>query len=164
MRPRAFTLIEVLCVVLLIGLLSGAAVIAFDRPLRAARARQIVEEIAAFDAAARAAARRSGRDVEMVIDPLERTIVRDESARLELPAGLEIEQVRTADGSAPGSRVVIRCSPHGISRGYAIHLRSGDFDRWLLVAGLSGQVTMLNDESQVDSILSGARAARRDAD
>ncbi len=166
-RRPAFTLIEVMLVVLLVGTLAGVAVMSFARPLRASRARDAIAEIGAFDAAARQLARRSGRDVEVVIDVYERRLTRREQDRgpeshLSLPAALRIEQVRSSTSAAHESQLTVRVAPHGWSRSYAIRIVGPEFDRWLLVAGMSGQVTVIEDESKVQDIL--ARASGRDAD
>ena len=169
MSHRAFTLIEVTLVVLLVGLLAGAAAMSFARPLRAARVREAVAEISAFDAAARRLARRSGREVEMMIDVYEQRLTRSEQDRepshLSLPSGLRIEQVRSSGSASHESQVAIRVTPHGWSRSYAVRIVGAELDRWLLVAGMTGQITVIEDESKVDDILSRAAAtAGRDAD
>jgi prepilin-type N-terminal cleavage/methylation domain-containing protein len=171
---RAFTLIEMMVVVILIGLLSGAAMLSFTKPLRARRARQAVEELASFDGSARQAARNFGRDVEIVFElsadrtelsRRELTPEPRETFRASLPTGFHVEHVRTAEQTASTGDVVIRCSPRGLSRSYAVRVVGPEFDQWLLVAGLSGQVSVVSDESKVESILAGgAGAARRDAD
>ena len=168
MSRRAFTLIEVMLVVLLIGLLAGAAAMSFARPLRAARAREAIAQVSAFDAAARQVARRSGGAVQIVIDAYEQRFVRREQGRdvssYRLPDGLRIEQVRTGNDERDTSQRTVNVSAHGWSRTYAVRVVGPDLDRWLLVAGLSGQVSVIEDESTVDDILTRAGAAGRDAD
>jgi prepilin-type N-terminal cleavage/methylation domain-containing protein len=164
---RAFTLVEVMLVVLLVGTLAAVAVMSFARPLRAARVREAIAEVGAFDAAARRLARRSGREVEIVIDAYEQRLTRREQDRepashLTLPGGLRIEQVRSSGDAAHESPLTIRVAPHGWSRSYAVRVVGPEFDRWLLVAGMSGQVTVIEDESKVEAIL--ARASGRDVD
>jgi len=174
---RAFTLIEIMVVVVLIGLLSGAAMLSFARPLRARRARQAVEELVSFDTASRQAARNFGRDVEIVFElsadrtelsRRELTSEPRETFRASLPGGFHVEQVRSAKQTASSGDVAIRCSPRGLSRSYAVRVVGPEFDQWLLVAGLSGQVSVVSNETKVESILAGiagaAGAARRDAD
>jgi prepilin-type N-terminal cleavage/methylation domain-containing protein len=166
---RAFTLIEVMLVVLLVVILAGAAAMSFARPLRAARAREAIEQIRAFDAAARQVARRSGREVEIVLDAYRQELVRREQGRdvsqVRLPNGLRIDQVRTSGDAREGLDLSLSVSPHGWSRSYAMRLVGLEFDGWLLVAGMSGQVTVIEDESRVLDILTRAdAAARRDAD
>src|SRR5215471_6908216 len=57
-RPTAFTLIEIMLAVLIVGLLASAAALSFRQPIRAARAQDAVELIRSFDAGAREVARR----------------------------------------------------------------------------------------------------------
>lgn len=168
MSKLGFTLIEMMAVLLLLSLLAGAAVVGFAAPLRAARARQAVEQVGASDASARQAARRSGRDVELIIDLSEQQLIRRESRedtrgtlRTSLPAGFRIDQIRTGERVVSAGTISIRCSPQGLSRTYALRLVGPEFDQWLLVAGLSGQMKALNDESLVASIF--AELSRRDA-
>lgn len=163
-----FTLIETICIVLLMGLLAGAAMLSFAGPLRTAKANDLVQQLIAFDAGARQLAKRSGHDVEIVIDLFEQHLSRREasddeevSARLSLPAGLRIEQVRTTRQSTD-DRVIIRCARIGISPSYALHLVGPGFDRWILVPGLSGQAVLVNHESQIQTIFQSI--SRRDAD
>jgi prepilin-type N-terminal cleavage/methylation domain-containing protein len=167
---RAFTLIEMTAVILLLGLLTGGVLLSFAAPLDAIRMRQAIEQICAFDSSARQAARRAGREIEMVLDLSDQQLIRRElrddqrrqTARVSLPVGTRVQEVRGAARSFSSGSVVIRISPLGISRSFALRLAGPQGDRWLMVAGLSGQIVLIDDEERIESIL--AQASRGHAD
>ena len=166
-RRRAFTLIEIMAVMLILALLSAAAAWSFSRPLARARTFEAIELVASFDASSRLAARRFGRSVEMRFDltggMLERLEGGDVAYRGTLPQGFSIEQLRTAERVHDVGDVTIACSRLSLSPSYAVKLVGpAGVQRWLVVAGLSGRVTAARDEADVDAILN-LKAARRDA-
>jgi prepilin-type N-terminal cleavage/methylation domain-containing protein len=167
MRSRGFTLIEMMAVVIIMALLATAAALSFARPMRVARARDAVDQVRSLDASARQFARRVGRPIEIVFDLSNGTLARrdhDEIAfQSSLPRGCRIEEVRSAGQSFSLGEASIQCAPSGMSRTYAVHLLGPELDRWLLFAGLTGQVTQVNDVSQLDDILPQA-SSRDDAD
>ena len=126
-----------------------------------------------FDRMSRQAAQRFGREVEMSFDLSRQILVRrdvrdQENYRVAMPPGCRIDQI-----DLPGSRrrdageIAIRCSANGWTSSYGVHLLGPGLDQWLLVAGLSGDVTEVKDESQLQSMLaplSAARGARDDTD
>ncbi|MGB7158463.1 MAG: type II secretion system protein [Tepidisphaeraceae bacterium] len=169
-RKFGFTLIEIMAVMLILALLSAAAAWSFSRPLARARASEAIELVTSFDASSRLAARRFGRRVEMVFDLADGALVRREGGQVAyrgmLPAGFSIEQVRIGEGVRDAGEVTIECSRLALSPSYAVKLVGpAGVERWLVVAGLSGQVTAARDETDVDAILNfgAAAAARRDA-
>jgi prepilin-type N-terminal cleavage/methylation domain-containing protein len=166
-RRRGFTLIEIMAVMVILALLSAAAAWSFSRPLARARASEAIELVTSFDASSRLAARRFGRSVDMQFDLADGTLRRREGEqvayRSALPQGFSIEQVRTGEGVRDAGEVTIECSRLALSPSYAVKLVGpGGVERWLVVAGLSGQVTAARDEADVDAMLNLA-AARRNA-
>ena len=164
---RAFTLIEVMVVVLMMGLLAGAAALTLNKPLREARALDAITTVRSFDETARTVARRLGRPATLRFDFTANVLQRFEDNRLtqqiQLPFGFRVSQVRTAARRASEGDAQILCSPLGITRTYAVRIQgSGDFNTWLLVSGLSGEVTPITDESKLDAIFS-ATATRSEA-
>src|SRR5215208_2650090 len=127
-QSRAFTLIEIMVVIVIMALLTSAAALSFTGPLRAAQAQDGIEQIRAFDASSRVYARRFGKDITLVFDISRGTLLRREGVRFEplyqahLPHGCSIERVRSGDRIADSGEIAILCSPLGLSRSYAVHL------------------------------------------
>jgi type II secretory pathway pseudopilin PulG len=149
--------------VLLMALLASAAALSFSGPLRTARAADAQDQIRSFDAAARDMARHSNREVRLVFDLSGSTLARREGpglqdlrSRVSLPAGYRITQFCVAGQSFEDGEAVVDFSSLGICRSYAIHLSGPGLDRWLLLAGLSGQMTQVQDEVEAQSILGRA--------
>ena len=170
-----FTLIEVMVAVVILGLLTGAVVLAFAGPVNRARMVQAVEEVTYLDASTREVARKSGRAAEVRIDLDEGVIERREGRagsrqtmfRVGVPAPLRILAVRTAARREESGEAVVPVSAAGVSPTYAVKIAGPEGSRWVVVAGLSGEVRVLNDDAQVDSIfaaISGGAGSRRDAD
>ena len=162
-----FTLLEVMLAVLVLALLTGLAAMSFRKPLEAAREREVVAQIRSADATARLESRRFSRAVELVIEPETSEIERRGTdghetfrARIQRPYLIKAICIGSRRTSSPE---VIRYSTSGLSRSFAVHVSGPQFDRWLLFAGLSGEVTEFADETQVQQVLSPT-AQRGDAD
>lgn len=172
---RAFTLVEVAAVTLVLAVLAAGAALSFAGPLRSMRAGDAVERVRAFDATARLAARRSGRPVEMRFGDPPGTLARRDDAdgrgggtiafRGALPGGYGVDRVLQASGNDDvtnddGRRAVVRCSVAGLTRSYAVRIVGPGLDRWLVFAGLTGQVIEARDETNVEAIFDAARRRR----
>ena len=150
-----FTLIELMLAVVLLALLTGAAAMTFARPIRNARAQQAIELVCRSDAMARENARRFGRPGRITFDLHDQVIRRSTGPDHTLPTGYQIREVRTAERGVVGGEISLDVSSKGLSRSYAVHLIGPGMDRWLLVAGLSGEVSQ-TDESQLQQIFKPA--------
>jgi prepilin-type N-terminal cleavage/methylation domain-containing protein len=158
-----FTLVELMMAVLLLALLTSAVALSFSGPIQRARGQDAIEQIRSFDAAARDAARREGREVRMALDLSAGTLARREGADLEslrcqiaLPPGFRIEQLRVAGQTYSDGEAVIDVSSLGLSRSYGIHLVGPGLDQWLVFAGQGGNMTRVQDEETMSSILERA--------
>jgi prepilin-type N-terminal cleavage/methylation domain-containing protein len=155
----AFTLIEMMIVVVILGLLTTAAVLSFARPLREARLRDAIEQIRAADADARRAAKHFNKDVTLTIRLEDRVIERREAgvggatARTALPNSVRLEEVRIGTSTAFDD-ALLEVSPMGLSPTWAVKIASDDRSQWLVFAGMSGQMAVLNDESRMAQLLS----------
>jgi prepilin-type N-terminal cleavage/methylation domain-containing protein len=165
-QHRAFTLIEVMLAVLILALLATAAALSMDQPLRAARSRDLLQQLHAFDMGARQAAILSGKDVRIVFDLSSNSVSRFDGGQLtdlrrreHLPPGFRIDQVLLSATSAFSGEVPIDISPMGFSRSYAIHLIGPGPDRWIIFAGLSGDTTQARDEATTHAILAETSTA-----
>jgi prepilin-type N-terminal cleavage/methylation domain-containing protein len=185
MRRRAFTLIEVMAVVIVLGLLAGATVWRMTEQMRRGSRAGAIGRIAYADRMARLSARYRGRECILRFD-LDRHGVRryegpDETRRgagdgIRLPVTHEIDRVvvspygeagETAqhpDGRSADSGVVdIPYSKAGRSPSYALRLRCGSEAVWLVVSGLTGQISMQQDQQEVDHVFTMLSTGRPDA-
>jgi type II secretory pathway pseudopilin PulG len=164
-RLGAFTLVEITIAVVILALLTSAVAMSFAEPLKKARARDAAEMVQAFDQTSRAAARRSGKMIEMTFDLFENSLARRErdatTSRSQLPGGYVIDRFRSADRNISSGEAVVTCAPMGISRSYALRLRGPGLDRWIVFAGLTGQISTVQDEDSLNAIF--ASPARHDA-
>lgn len=182
-RRLAFTLIEVLAVVTLLGLLAGATAWSLADNARSARQRDAIDQIAHADAMARLAAERLGELTWLAIDLDRQRLVRhrdgeagDEEAAhsVQLPTHTRLDRVRIVAGAATLSDqarqlrsgrfergvVAIPFGAHGRSPTYAVRFSVHDEEApggrrssWLVIAGLSGQATRLDDAQAMENLL-----------
>jgi prepilin-type N-terminal cleavage/methylation domain-containing protein len=167
---RGFTLVEMVVVIAIMALLTSAAALSFSGPLRATRASDAIRQVQSFDDATRQHAKRFGKDLQIVLDLSRDRLIRRQSAdgpamhELQLPHGCRIERVRVGGKVIDSGEAVLACSNLGLTRSYAAHLVGPGLDRWILVAGLTGEVTTathdLNDAGSFDA--EGEREATRD--
>ena len=157
-RGSAFTLVELLAVLLLMALLATGVSLSLKGVLRDAELRNAASQLIQFDRLAREQARRSDRPSQLRFE-LQAGRVRNIDARtktvqgreLQLPAGVAIEQVRTARQPRGGADAVVPCSARGQTTSYAVLLRGvGRQQLWLVVAGLSGTVETVRDDQTVN--------------
>jgi type II secretory pathway pseudopilin PulG len=168
MSRTAFTLIETILTVLLMALLASAVAFSLSQPIQGARLREALSQLQSCDALARQNARQSLRPVRLIINPTANTLERFEGEQLRsrtaLPVGCRISQVIVGRHASWIDRAAVSFSASGLSRTYAIRLQATSFDRWALFSGLSGQMTLVQDERMLRTILDGFAPAGRDAD
>ena len=171
-NASAFTLIESLIAVVLLGIISTAAAFAFRSSLQRASSTDAITQIKYLDSTSRQRAQRFNQPVDLIFDLTNSTLYRrdgskrnDESLSASLPRGFAIDQINIAGQSTFNGEISLACSSAGLTPSYALHLIGPNFNQWLLFAGLSGQLTLINDESTVQDILAAApQSARRNAD
>jgi prepilin-type N-terminal cleavage/methylation domain-containing protein len=169
-RRPAFTLVETLVAVVILGLLVGMAAWAFAGPLRRAQLDQAVEQIRFLDATTRQVARDTGKPFRISIDADRVALGRIDSSHgrvllseSALPSGIRIDRVRTTSRDHDGGAIEVEVSRLGLSESYAVLLAGREWRRWVLVSGLSGEVTVVSDDLQIADIFSRT-SGRRDAD
>jgi prepilin-type N-terminal cleavage/methylation domain-containing protein len=163
-RRRGFTLIETMIAVIILGLLTGAVVLSFAGPVGRARLAEGVEQVTYVDVSTRELARRTGRAMEVRIDLSEGVLERREGARgvtFRTSVPVRVERVRTVERREESGEVRMPVSGLGLSPTYAVKLVGPEGVRWVVVAGLSGEVRVMTDDAQVDSIFA-ALSPRRD--
>lgn len=165
---RGFTLIETVLAVLIMALLASAVAFSLSQPIQGARLREALSQLQSCDGLARQNARQSPRPVRLIISPTANAIDRLEGEQLRfrstLPIGCRITQVIVGRHATWIDRATITFSASGLSRTYAVRLQAPSFDRWVLFSGLSGQMTLVQDERTLRTILDGLAPTRRDAD
>jgi prepilin-type N-terminal cleavage/methylation domain-containing protein len=170
MDHRAFSLIEVMLVVLILGIVAAAVSLNLTGPMHRARASDLAEEIASFDRLTRTYARRHDRPLRLVIDLSEGRIRRMDGsgtetigAPLELGSSWRIARLLVGNQDVDFGTVSITCSRRGLTPTYAMLLedRRGP-RRWILIAGLTGQPSEMSDEKEIRQTLA-AIASRHHA-
>jgi prepilin-type N-terminal cleavage/methylation domain-containing protein len=163
---RGFTLIEMMIAITIMALLVSAAALSFSRPVASMRKREAVETVSRFDEMARQQARKQNAAVQLVFSvpgaTLERRAGGQVVQRMSLAGGFVIDRLRMAGRDVDAENVMIDCSALGLTATYAVHLKGADSEQWMVVAGLSGQVTLVSHENEVDSIFR-LQASRRNA-
>jgi prepilin-type N-terminal cleavage/methylation domain-containing protein len=158
MSKRGFTLIEVLAVTALAALLVTLAAVSLVAAANRATMDDVVEHVIDYDAGARILARRFGRPVVLTFDP--RGVSQQtpdgpelhERHRLQLPGGYRLEWTDPA-----GDRANLRISSAGRSRSYGLAIRGPHGQHaWIVVAGLTGQVTRLSSAEAAAALLAVA--------
>ncbi|MBI1368403.1 MAG: prepilin-type N-terminal cleavage/methylation domain-containing protein [Planctomycetes bacterium] len=159
MHRRAFSLIEVMTVLVIIAITAAAVMM---RPMgwfTAAKLDDAIGRVTFMDQMTRQAARRSGKAFEVTFDLREGAIERREigegaisagSHRVALPDGYVMRKVIVNGDNA----VTVRYTSDGDADSFAIEIAGSDgISTWVLIAGLSGQVTRMAHEQEVTHVL-----------
>lgn len=160
---RAFTLIETMTVVAIFGLLTAATAWSVLRTTRSAQAEDVIGQLSFLDRLARQYARRFARPVDLRFDLDEQQVLRTESpsdsaepqptAVYRLPAGFSLQRVVTVAQGVSSGVVSVPCSAQGCTPTYALLLCGpGELRRWIVFAGLTGQVSMADHDRDCENI------------
>lgn len=167
-RRSAFTLLELVIVMLILAILSALAVVSFRSVIDRQQMMLAIESFRRFDAQARREARLQGTTIPVAIDRGRGQLRWGSGTRnrvFRLPRQIEIAELRASADRATagnlsraGSRSItsstagLYYAADGSSPTYALKLARGDLQRWFVVLGLSGQVVPCDREEQVDAI------------
>jgi prepilin-type N-terminal cleavage/methylation domain-containing protein len=160
---RAFTLIELIVVIVIMGLLATLAVLSTGGMMDRYQLSQAAETIEIFDARARRSAHSLRQPIRAIIQPNQRRLViaspggntsRSVAAQFRLPRAVEIAEIRLRRRVTAAGNFEIDYNRQGSSPTYALRLQRGKMSRWLVVLGVSGQIVTLKNEGEVDEILS----------
>ncbi len=169
-RRSGFTLIELMAVLLLMGLLSAAAVLRFSGTTRRAQFEWSLERLMVADRRLRTHSVTSGRSASLAFEigsgRLECVFgsQRESTSNVELGTRISVTRFLTAARHVETGKVEIPYDPYGHSETFAIELEGpGDQSTWLLFAGLTGQTRRLEDRRDVEHILETLRPASSDA-
>ena len=170
-RSRAFSLIEITLVLLLVAIAAAVVTVRMSGPAERMRMRDAADRVAQFDRASRAYALEHDESLRLVIDLSADEIARTDadgeevSGRpLRMPGGWSIARLIINGEEAGVGSASVSVSRRGLTPSYAV-LLTGPADRsqWILVTGLGGEVVALDDENQLRDILEDAQP-RRHAD
>jgi prepilin-type N-terminal cleavage/methylation domain-containing protein len=182
MRRGAFTLIEVMAVVALLALAAGAVTWSFADEVRRSSKTTALNQIMRADCMARLAGQRLGRPCVLRFDLARQRVFRvvkgeeyaEDSHAVRLSSGCRVDRVTVADesaGDATATRVAsadsgvvdVAYSTSGRSVTYAVRLTRKDWSGWLVFAGLTGQVTLIEHEDEIQNLFSLLASGRVDA-
>lgn len=169
LRRTGFTLLELLAVLLIIGIFCSIAVYCLAGPYQQARRQHVVERIAQLDEQLRTATRRFGRSGELTIafreGTVETSVGKNENGhKVQLPADLALDQVRTAVRNESYGRIVIPFTGEGHSATYAVRLKPREgVPQWILFAGVTGQFVRVQNERDIDAIFRRLAPGRTNA-
>ena len=160
MRTRAFTMIELAVVLMIVAISAAVVTLRIDGPMHRAQMEDVVGRVAQFDRLTREYARQHDRALRLVVHVGDREIRRTNARELEnlgasliLPGGFRIEQMRLRGEVAADRRSSLACSRHGLTPTYALQLRGpGGELRWIVFAGLTGELIDVEEEWQVQEI------------
>ncbi len=169
-RHKAFTLIELVAVLVLVGLMASVATLSLRSAYHGSQMRDVISRIAAFDQMVRASARSTDKAGVIHIDPghgtLEYTGREGHLNTLSpvlLPAGYQFKGIQI--GGVPQTALVhkLPCSTNGQTPSYTLSLIGPKEQQRLLVfAGLTGQITEFENTNDFD--LKQLLSPRPDAD
>ena len=167
-RPRlvgaaAFTLVEVVAVLVLLALLGMTGAVSMRSALRDAAANDAAAELRRQDQLLRDYALRTGRPARLEFDASRRRVRcldgetgEPVGAAWPVPQGVDVRWIAPAARSRGqlADVAAIECSGRGRTQSYAILVEGPGpkRQRWL-VSGLTGQFTVLRDETETRDVL-----------
>ncbi len=165
----AFSLIELTVVLLILAISAAAVALRIHEPLGRARLDELVAEIGEFDALTRRYARENDRSVRLLVDLGAGRMGRSDEGggeelgrSLELPGRARIARLWIGEREIGIGAASIGCSRRGLTPSYAMVLEDeAGRKRWILVAGLSGQVIELESDEEVRNVLETLREGVR---
>jgi len=182
MRPTrdAFSLVEVITVLVIVSLVAASVSLRLAGPVRRAALDDLAGRIAAFDRRARVSARRHDRDMQMAFDLSRGEVAcaavgdageaERRGSTVAMPRGCRLAALFMAGAAGAAcqettvGRAVVRVSRRGLSPSYAVCIETERGERaWLLAAGLTGEVTRVDDGAAVREVFAalGERADAR---
>lgn len=165
MNRTAFSLVEIMVVILILGIAAAAVAINVHRPLVSANLADTVGALVDFDRTTRTAARAQDRPLRMMVNLSGGTVTRaTEAAKpidgsaLSVPAGFRLARLLVGAKDYREGETAIPCSRSGFAPTYAILVQSdAGPQQWLVFAGLTGQTVQVSSEDEAKQILSQTR-------
>lgn len=163
---RGFTLVEVALVVAIVGIVTLGVTLTLLPKLQRATAEEALERLIECDRRCRTIARNTGYEIRLWVDPDAGTLTLQEAEKpdrvvLTLQGRLELTSVLTRDGTKSG-RFDVRYGAEGRSESYAIGvIEDRRRSRWVMVAGMTGDVLRDVDDREIEAIFSQLREEKR---
>lgn len=168
---RAFTLIEMMAVLVIIALLAMVAGLVLAGPASVARMSDVTDRIEQIDRQARDYAQRFDCPTQLTFNLTAQSITiqrtDDQSLvgrTLHVPAKYRIERIRFAGQSSDAGETLLSCSTHGSTPSYGLVIAGPQQRVCFLVAGLTGRFAELANEQSIDETFKALADAGHDAD
>jgi len=171
---NAFSLIELLVVLVLIGLLAGLVAVSLESQLGQVRMTEVLDRVKRVDARARLNAVRDDQPQTLRFDMVAGTIERmsgdgmqqDQGRLVHMPDGFSIESLkRRGTDTNESLEAAISINRDGWSQSYALAIANADSngqDQWLVMAGLTGASWIVDDEQEATQLLATANGPDTD--
>jgi prepilin-type N-terminal cleavage/methylation domain-containing protein len=150
---RGYTILELVIVLAIVALMATSVQVILNGPLRVARMRHTINVLAATDATLRHECRKKAREGSMEFDCKTGTM----TVQLENGQGPKffrisgLNSVRTAQGERLTWKT--RVDRWGRSETYAIEIGRSPRNKWVLFAGVTGQMMEEQNETDIEAIL-----------
>ncbi|MDZ4814381.1 MAG: GspH/FimT family pseudopilin [Pseudomonadota bacterium] len=141
-RPRGFTLIEMMAVLMLMALIAGAVSFSLGTNLKSVKTRAAVRDLTAAMRYTRGQAIVKHEQRALEIDVEARSYQAPGRPLIEMPEGLEMKLLTAASEQTGDSKGLIRFFPDGSSSGGRVTLKRGDHEWRVEIAWLTGEVRM----------------------
>ncbi|WP_290890749.1 GspH/FimT family protein [Arenimonas sp.] len=148
MRPRGFSLVELVVVMVLIAALAALGLAAISAGLPGQQLRGAARELAAELRFTRAQAIATGREQVFLIHVGEKRWQGAGERRGELPADVALEVVGAREELESPQEIAIRFFPEGAATGGRLVLRRGEAAWRVDVAWLTGEVRLRRGEGE----------------
>ena len=157
----AFTLIELMVVLVIISLMAATVVISSTGIWRQASIESGIARLESLDQHMRSYARARGKPCQLQFDVYKQQVSKlyDPDKRPDQPAaslgrGLKLEEIFVGSVSASRRKVSIGFDRAGMSPTYALEFKTTNNQQfWLLFAGVGGQLTRFSSEKELDAAL-----------
>lgn len=148
-RSSAFTLVEIVAVLLLVGLLTAIVTTSLSAMVKTESLESCMTELTYWDHLARQDAIRTGRGVSLVYDVPHQTItIQDRDTRKPIrQTHLNWRWALAEVKNQAQNTNEIKFNSHGFTQPYAVKFSKPDMaDQWLLMLGLTGESVVINQE------------------
>lgn len=160
-RKDGFSLMEMMAVILLIGLLTGAVAWSLNDTHRRAKLNDFIDRLRHMDQTARLYARRFAKPVTLRYDLNEQAVVKiidpDNSTMRQTyrwPDHFELTMVILRNGETSTGEHVIAYTANGHSPTYVLQWEGSEQQRlWILVTGPTGQWIVIDEELEITDIV-----------